>query len=180
MNMDLKKYNCFVGTSTGVVICKYNIIMSTKCINELFSDDLNKQNDFKYQKSDEPSQITALTFGKNEEILAGHENGTVSVFDPTLSKYKTKIKHLEGDGRVVGLNLLNKTVIAGRHDGIINLYRSKKATYFDINLDENGTMETMMLHTGRANILGTGGEHNDFKLWDIETHQCVFKAKSVR
>lgn len=31
----------------------------------------------------------------------------------------------------------------------------------------------------KDNIVGTGGEANDFKLWNIETKQCVFKAKSV-
>lgn len=150
-------------------------------INWNISDDISSQKEFKYQKPEEACEITALSFGRDEQILLGDQNGNVSIFDPTQNKCVKKITDLEGDGRIVGLNMLDKTIIAARHDGIINLRRSKKKTsYFDINLDDKATLETMVLHTGKSSIVGTGGEQNDLKLWDVETHQCVFKAKSVR
>lgn len=140
---------------------------------------MGKQNEIKFEKPEKPSEVTAFSFGKNDEILLGYENGNVSIFDPTENKYLKQINDLEGDGRIVGLNYLGKTIIASRHDGIINLWRSKKKNYFDISLDEKGTLEVVVLNSFRSNIIGTGGEYNDFKLWDLETHQCVFKAKSV-
>lgn len=101
------------------------------------------------------------------------------VFDHVQTKYVRTIKDLDGEGPIVGLNYLGKTIIAARHDGIINLWKSKKKNHFDVHLDEKGTLETMVLNPFRSSVIGTGGEHNDFKLWDLETHQCIFRAKSV-
>lgn len=177
--MDLKKYNCFVGTARGVVICEFYFTLLSKLLMNCFSDDVANENGIKFQKPEEASEVSALSSGNAEQILLGYNNGQVLIFDPIQTNNVRKIKDLEGEGQIVGLNYLGKTIVAARHDGIINLWRSKKKNYFDINLDEKGTLETMVLNPFRSNVIGTGGEHNDFKLWDLETHQCIFKAKSV-
>lgn len=179
--MDLKNYDCFVGTSRGVIICKYNIKLSIWSeIIVIVSDDIEKQSGIKFQKEQEASEITILSFRNEDEILLGYSNGSVSVFNSAQNKYVNKLRGLEGEGRIVGLNSLGKKIIAAKRDGIINLWTAKKTTYFDINLEEKGSLEAMVVHPLRSNVIGTGGEHNDFKLWDIETQQCIFKAKSVR
>lgn len=142
-------------------------------------DDINKQKEIKFQKPEDVSEITALSFGKEDNVLIGYGNGNVVLFDHNQTQYVNKIKDLEGEGEIVGLELLNKTIIAAKRDGVINLWNKKKQNYFDINLEDKGTLETMVLHRGRLNIVGTGGEFNDLKLWDLEKHQCIFKAKSV-
>lgn len=140
---------------------------------------MGKQNEIKFQRPEEETEVTAASFGNEEQIILGYGNGHLSIFDPIQNRYVKKINNLEGEGSVVGLHYLDETIIAARHDGIINLWRSKENNYFDISLDEKGTLETMVINPLSSNIVGTGGEHNDLKLWDIEMHQCIFKAKSV-
>lgn len=66
-----------------------------------------------------------------------------------------------------------------KHDGVISIWRKKSRDFFSINLNENASLNSMEHNQNKDNIVGTGGEANDFKLWNIETKQCVFKAKSV-
>lgn len=66
-----------------------------------------------------------------------------------------------------------------KRDGVINIWKNKKNDFFSLNLDESGSLEAIAFNKNRENVLGTGGEANDFKLWDVETKQCIFKAKSV-
>lgn len=127
------------------------------------------------------SKVTALELGREDHILVGYENGTVQIFDTVENKFTRKITKLWGEGAVVGLGAVhNRTVVIPKRDGVINLYQKKNENYFNINLDQKGTLDAASLNKFKLNVLGTGGEHNDFKLWDIETFQCIFKAKSVR
>lgn len=80
---------------------------------------------------------------------------------------------------MVGIGCVNKSLIVGKYDGIVNVWTGKCNNYFDIRLDEKGTLNTLVHNNNRKDIVGTGGEFNDFKLWNVETHQCIFKAKSV-
>lgn len=183
--MEFKNYNCFVGTARGVMICKlflflWGIAISKSALLMLYSaDNVEKQNDIQFQKPDESSEVTSLSFGKEDRIIIGYGNGNVYEFDPIQNKYVNKLKDLAGEGRIVGLHCLDKKIVAAKHDGIINLWSAKKNYYFDINLDTKATLEVLTCHTARSNVVGSGGEYNDFKLWDLETHQCIFKAKSV-
>ncbi|KAJ8936547.1 hypothetical protein NQ314_012287 [Rhamnusium bicolor] len=161
--MDVTTYNFFVGTARGTL---------------LYTSD--KPNDIKSVKTEEASEITALTFGRSDdEILVGYDNGYVKIFNIIEKKYTKTFAELEGDGGVVGIGCVNKAFIIGRHDGIINTWDGKKNDYFDINLEQKATLDCLVHNKTRQNIVGTGGEYNDFKLWDVETHQCVFKAKSL-
>ncbi|KAJ8924079.1 hypothetical protein NQ315_006860 [Exocentrus adspersus] len=161
--MDIyNKFNFYVGTSRGTL---------------LFNGD--KPNDIKSAKTQEASEVTALVFGKDEqELLIGYENGSVNVYNTAENKY-LKTLQLEGEGRVVGIGCTNDSVVIGRHDGIINVWNGSDYDYIDIHLDEKGTLDALECNPYRQNIIGTGGEINDLKLWDIETHKCVFKAKSL-
>lgn len=139
----------------------------------------DKSNNLQSAKSDDVSEVTALIFGRDEnELIVGYESGLVNIFNTTEKTYSKKPK-LEGEGRVVGIGCVNKSVIVGKHDGIVNVWTGKRNNYFDIHLDEKGTLDALVYNDNRKDIVGTGGEFNDFKLWDIETHQCIFKAKSV-
>lgn len=146
----------------------------------LFVDNVDSPSKLKFQKLEGASVITALSSGKNDEILLGFNDGSIAIFDPNDDTFKKRIMDLDGKGEIIGLAMCNKSIIAAKKDGIINLWSNKKRNCFNINLDEKGTLETMVLHSSRKTVVGTGGEHNDFKLWDLETHQCIFKAKSVR
>lgn len=115
-----------------------------------------------------------------DEILLGYENGNVQVFSMIDHKYVDTLKELEGEGRIVGLDFVKTNIIASRGNGIINLHNRKKNNYFSINLDQKSTLDSSVVNKFRGNVLGTGGECNDLKLWDIETSKCIFKAKSVR
>lgn len=133
-----------------------------------------------YAKTEEPTEITSLSFGRaDEELICGYESGETRLYNSLTNKYTKTISNTEGDGRVCGLGVVNKTIIIGKHDGVINLWNGKKNDFFSINLDEKSTMETLVQNSNREGVVGLGGEFNDFKLWNIETKQQIFKAKSV-
>lgn len=160
------KYQFYLATSRGTIIC-------TCC---------TLKEKIQYDKSEEPSEVTSLIFGRTEnEIVAGYRNGTVAFFNTEVNKFDNKkIKNIEGDGAVTGLGCVENTIVIARCDGIINLWKNKKdKDFFSINLDEKGTLDCMVSNKSRKNVIGTGGQFNDMKLWDIETKQCIFKAKSL-
>lgn len=106
----------------------------------------------------------------------GYKNEQVNLYNTNQSKYTKTINKLEGEGSIVGVSPLNKSIIIAKNDGVITIWNGKKSDYFSINLEEKGTLDAFV-HQG--DVVGTGGEYNDFKLWQIETKQCLFKAKSV-
>lgn len=161
--MDLEKYVFYAGTDRGFIL--NTTINPTK---------------IKAAKPEEPSEVTALTFGKtDEELYIGYENGKVDYYNISEDKYLRSLDNLVGEGKIVGLKSVGKNVIAARHDGIINVWCERRNNYFDIGLDQKGTLDCMAYNDYRQNVVGSGGEHNDFRLWDIETHQNIFKAKSL-
>ncbi|KAG5899141.1 hypothetical protein JTB14_027334 [Gonioctena quinquepunctata] len=161
--MDLNRFIVHVGTVRG-------FLLSTS----------DKPNAIKSSKCDEASEVTALTFGTNiNEIVIGYDDGNVNIYDTEEHKYIEKVSDLDGKGRVVGLECINDSLVIAKFDGIVNIWDNKKSNSFKIDFDEKGTLDCVVLNKSRENIIGTGGEFNDFKLWDIETHQCVFQAKSL-
>nr|CAI5856025.1 unnamed protein product [Callosobruchus analis] len=157
-----ERYTFFCGTARGNIL------------------ELGAGSAIKNAKPSESSEVTALNFGRNEDgILVGFHNGIVTTYSISEACYKDTLTKLEGKGKVVGLECIQGTLAAAKHDGIINLQRKKKNHLLDLGLDDKGTLECMVYNVSRENLIGTGGEHNDFKLWDVETQQCVFKAKSL-
>lgn len=181
MTADINKYNFYVGTSRGTLICKYgHYVMNLNLFKLFILVNTDKPNNIQSAKSEENTEVTALVFGRNEnELLVGYENGCVNIYDTVERKY-IKTPKLEGEGRVVGIGCANKAIVIGKHDGIINVWNGKRNNYFDIHLDEKGTLDALVYNENRRGVVSTGGEFNDLKLWDIETQQCIFKAKSVR
>lgn len=132
-------------------------------------------------KPDFSSEITALAFSKEQkEIIIGYQNGNLHRYDPTENIYLDTISDLEGKGSIIGLGCKENLIIAGKSDGIINIWKDgkKKKKHFSINLDPEGTLNSLVVNES-SKVIGTGGEKNDFKFWDIETQKCTFKAKSV-
>lgn len=114
---------------------------------------------------------------KENEILIGYSDGTLKFYD-TITNKLFKSRTLT-DCSLVGVGCKDSTIITGSLKGQVYLRKGKIKDQFSIELPENGTLNCMSCHATRSNIVGTGGEINDFKLWDINTKQCVFKAKSV-
>lgn len=161
--MDVNRNRFYVGTARGVL---------------LYTGD--KPNDLKISKNEESSEVTAMAEGRNpEEIVLGYQNGHSHIFDTGKCCFSKKIDELEGEESVTGIGCIKKSIIIAKRDGIINIWTNKKKDYFSINLDEKGSLDAMVCHQNRENILATGGQLNDFKLWDVKTKQCIFKAKSL-
>lgn len=114
---------------------------------------------------------------KENEILLGHADGTLKFYDTSINKF-LKSEPL-ADNAVVGVGCVNSVVVAGSFKGCVYLLKRKLEAQFSVDLPENGTLDCLTCHNTRESIVGTGGECNDFKLWDVNTKQCVFKAKSV-
>ncbi|CAH0551530.1 unnamed protein product [Brassicogethes aeneus] len=164
MISESNKYQFYIGTSRGT-------LLTSQC---------DPKEKIKHTSREDASELTALTFGRSEdEIIAGYENGECQIYNSLTDKFVKSVTNLEGDGKVCGIGCINKTVIVGRHDGIINLWNGKKNDYFSIDLDEKGSMNVLCQNTNREGIVGTGGEFNDLKLWNVETKQAIFKAKSM-
>ena len=121
-----------------------------------------------------------MEWGRSEdEIIVGYKNEQVHLYNLNQNKYTKTISKLEGEGPIAGIAPVNKSILIAKHDGIITLWNGKKSDYFSINLEEKGTLEAIIYNKNREDVVGTGGECNDFKLWNLETKQCLFKAKSV-
>ncbi|XP_018320207.1 WD repeat-containing protein 74 [Agrilus planipennis] len=160
------QYFIVVGTVRGV-------LGSTNC---------KKGQAIKYELNtdDNVSEITALHWGRTEnEIIIGYKEGTLKLYNCQLNKYTKTVDILKGKGAVVGVAPLGRDIIVGRYNGIINIWSKTDNHSIPLNLQEGSTLECMTLNESRINVVGTGGNKNDFKLWDIETKQCIFKAKSL-
>ncbi|XP_044265900.1 WD repeat-containing protein 74 [Tribolium madens] len=163
--MDISnKYYVYVGTTHGV-------LQQTFC---------KADEQPSYFLPEQQSEITALEWGRSaDEIIIGYKNEHVSLYNTNECKYTKTITKLEGEGSIVGLSPINKSIIIAKHDGVITIWSGKKSDYFSINLDEKGTLDAFLHNKNREEVVATGGECNDFKLWHVETKQCLFKAKSL-
>lgn len=160
--MELTRFNCFIGTARG-------FLLSTT----------DKPREIRHAKPDFISEITSSTFDtEQKKIFIGYKNGCVHIFDPIENTYLQTVNDLLGEGSTVGLSYLKTLLIVGKSGGIINIWNGKRNKHFSLNLGEKGTLNSMSCNDNR-NCIGTGGEYNDFKLWDIETQKCIFKAKSL-
>ncbi|XP_076260384.1 WD repeat domain 74 lethal (2) k09848 [Rhynchophorus ferrugineus] len=160
--MDITKYRFYVGTTRGLLLCTGD-----------------KPNDLNVWKNTFSSEVTAISDGRRpDEIILGYQNGMANTFSTESQSY-SQIEDLEGDESVTGVGYIGKNIVISKKDGIINMWRQKRNDFFSINLDEKGSLDAMMCHPNKENIIGTGGEFNDFKTWDINTKQCIFKAKSL-
>ncbi|XP_028131079.1 WD repeat-containing protein 74 [Diabrotica virgifera virgifera] len=160
--MDLTRFSCFAGTSRGFLLT----------LGE-------KPKDIKHVKPEASSEVTALAFSKDQNtIFVGFKNGAIQPYDPLLNEFKETISDLSGKGSVVGLGFTEKGLLAGKADGTVNIWSGKKNEHFNLSIGNEGTLDCLVLNENR-NCFGTGGEKNDLKLWDIETQQCIFKAKSM-
>jgi ribosome biogenesis protein NSA1 len=163
--MDLSnKYCLYAGTSRGV-------LQYTYC---------KPDEKVSYILPEHQSEITALEWGRSEdEIIIGYKNEQVHLYNSIENKYVKTVSKLEGEGRIVGVAPADKSILIAQQEGIITLWSGKKSDYFSINLEEKETLDAIVYNKSRENLVGTGGECNDFKVWDIQTKQCLFKAKSL-
>lgn len=175
------KYTVYVGTVRGIVACKNHsyLWLSYAFILPIFSGTTCKQGEkIKYEVPEKSCEITCMEWGpKENEILIGHSDGTLKFYGALTNKL-LKSRPL-ADCSLVGVGCKGPLIVTGSFKGDVYLLKGKVKDEFSIDLPENGTMNCMCCHNTRENIVGTGGETNDFKLWDINTKQCVFKAKSV-
>lgn len=114
---------------------------------------------------------------KENEILLGYADGTLKSYDAFTNKlFKTRPIT---DCSLVGVGCTSSVIVTGSKKGSVFLLNGKEKDEFSLNLPESGTLLCLSCHPTRDNIVGTGGESNDLKLWDVNTKQCLFKAKSV-
>jgi len=130
----------------------------------------------------EKAEITSMEWGRSEnEIVVGHKNGVVKLYSTLNNKYTKTLNDLEGEGSVAGVGIIEKNIVVGRRSGYINVWSKMDVdTYtFSTNLQDESTMDCMVQNCNNSNVVGTGGACNDLKLWDVETKQPIFKAKSM-
>lgn len=121
-----------------------------------------------------------MEWGRSEhEIILGTANGVLKTYDAVENKFVDCFETIEGEGAVVGLGCEDQLVIAARKSGHVSLVNKTIETIFNTNSDDKATLDCMIYNKNRPNVIGTGGECNDFKLWDLETKKTIFKAKSV-
>lgn len=121
-----------------------------------------------------------MEWGRSElEIILGTADGVLKTYNTTLNKFGDCFDTIEGSGALVGLGCEDQLIIAARNSGHVSLWNEKVETSFNTNADSKATLECMIYNKNRPNVIGTGGECNDFKLWDVETKKAIFKAKSV-
>lgn len=121
-----------------------------------------------------------MIWGREDEILVGYRNGIVSSYDTVTLKYGNNMNQFKDEGSIVGLGYWDQKVIVTSSKGKISIMDHKnKIKSFMTPISEDGTLEASSQNINKMNIIATGGESNDLKLWDVETKQCVFKAKSV-
>lgn len=177
------KYVIYVGTTRGTLACKYlftsGFCVLTCYILVLLDTQLKKGEKVNYELPDKGVEITCMEWGSTlNEIVVGHRDGRIKFYDTLLNKYGKSITISDGTP-IVGVASVNDVVVSGTRDGFIYLTNDDELTKFSLNLGEKGTLDCLSCNSNRKNIVGTGGEFNDLKLWDIETKQCIFKAKSV-
>lgn len=133
-----------------------------------------------YSIPEEQSEITAFEWGRTEnEIIIGYKSGYTSLYNSSTNQYMKTIKQLEGEGPITGVCPMKTSIIIAKKDGIITVWNEKESDFFSINLEDNSTLDCMVHHKNRENVVGTGGASNDYKVWDLESQKCLFKAKSV-
>ncbi|KAF5307493.1 hypothetical protein FQR65_LT06848 [Abscondita terminalis] len=128
----------------------------------------------------EKSEITCMNWGREEhEIIVGHKNGAVKLYNTVNNKYVKKLKNLNGENSVTGIGIVDDKIVIARRSGHINICSEKKVVSFNQNLQDESTLDSMVQNFNNYNVLATGGEKNDLKLWDLEKQTPVFKAKSM-
>lgn len=135
---------------------------------------------FKIDKSNKSSEITALKWGRNlDEILIGNTDGDLKIFNSATEEYISVISNLKGEGQVTGIDCKDNNILVARKNGIVNIWNNGDNDIISLNLNDKGSLDKMTMNSSRDNIIGTGGENNHLKLWDISTKKCIFQAKSV-
>ncbi|KAF5305114.1 hypothetical protein FQA39_LY09376 [Lamprigera yunnana] len=128
----------------------------------------------------EKSEITSMKWGRSEnEIIVGHKSGVVRLYDTLSDKYTQTLEDLKGENATVGIGVVENSIVVARRSGHINIWSKSGTDMFMQQLQEKSTMESMNQNCNNYNVIATGGEYNDLKLWDLETKQPIFKAKSM-
>ncbi|KAK9875336.1 hypothetical protein WA026_007732 [Henosepilachna vigintioctopunctata] len=164
--MDLtNRFNFFIGSVRGTLI----------------GTNLDPKSKIHYEVAAEAEEISSMIWGrKDNEIIAGFRNGNIYIYDINQQKYCSTFSDLKSRGAIVGLACIDNRILAASHNGMISIRDSVKEndsiTTFKSN---NSTLDSFAQSMNTSNIIATGGEMNDLKLWDVETKQCTFKAKSL-
>ncbi|GJQ76322.1 hypothetical protein Trydic_g2045 [Trypoxylus dichotomus] len=105
------------------------------------------------------SEITCMEWGRTQdEIILGQSSGTLRVYNALTSTISTSISDIGGIGSVVGAAVVDDNIFAVRKSGSAIIWNDDRK---------------------EMNIIASGGEENDLKLWDIKTKKPIFKAKSM-
>lgn len=129
----------------------------------------------------QPAEITSMIWGKRcDEILYGNLDGYVKSYDVEKDTIVDLLQS-DGDGKIVGLGVKNTTIVSGRKSGDVTLTCDDdvKSTFRVTENRDDSTLECLRHNVNRGNVVATGGEFNDLKLWDVDTRTIIFKAKSV-
>lgn len=139
---------------------------------------LDTSDKLQFEKSDEPSEVTALEWVNTDQIVSGFSNGNIYLFDTVSSKYVNKIKHLEN--KIVGVGSINNEIISCTNTGDISIFQNnKEKDNLNIELKTDSTVECFTQNKYTHNVVAVGGIKSNLQLWDIEAKQCIFKAKSL-
>ncbi|XP_022913913.2 WD repeat-containing protein 74 [Onthophagus taurus] len=159
------KYDVYFGTERGV-------IGNTQC-------KPGECAKYQLEHASKDAEITSMEWGRtSREIIIGHKNGIVRLYDTKESKFfKIPEDDLIGTGSIVGAEAVIDKIVIAKNSGHINIWTDK--FHDSIKIDSDGSLDCMKHNVNRKNIIGTGGERNDFKVYDIEAKKCIFKAKSL-
>lgn len=140
------------------------------------ADDPYKQTNLEeIQSLTKTSRITALDYGEHDdEILIGRVEPLIKVYETPLKAFTAK--YTVAHGPVVGLAKYNGRIVAGLENGKIQIGHKKP-----IYLETGDAMSRMRQCPAERKLIGSGGKerHNNLKIWNLESQECVFRTKNV-
>ncbi|TKR61378.1 hypothetical protein L596_028496 [Steinernema carpocapsae] len=161
--------DCYVGAATGAL--KGLVLRDGTFMNVNNIPDLKPKED----------EITRMCFADVEqvEILTGHANRQVKLFDTLVASHNKLFEVQGGSGPIQGLQMTsNGNIVAGVESGEVMVYESDGTLVSsDIKAGED---LRIVAKNPMAEQIATGGKKELLRIWDLETQKETWKAKNVK
>ncbi|XP_050418233.1 WD repeat-containing protein 74 [Patella vulgata] len=160
-------FNVFVGSETG--------LLKAIDVNKSNWSNLNS-----VQSADRNKEICVICWDNQEQnrVSYGLRNREIGTYDTETQSHCKPIKFDGGKGTFKGLAKIDDNYITAVESGLVKVWNEESV----ISEFEAGEKLCFMTQNPDIkNIVATGGDENDLKIWDIEkSDQPIFMAKNVR
>ena len=173
----MESFHLLAGTETGL-FKGVNLSAKTWC-------NVNKPSGNDRRSVLKEQQISQLCWLDSSQQYAGLGliNHTVSVFDVAKSDFvKTHfLQSKDDDSPLVGLAGNRENFTTCSSSGNIRWWSTANEPECMVHLQAGPHIERMRPNKLSANVVATGGQKNDLKIWDMNNPQePIFRAKNVR